>query len=72
MRHRVADAGNRAPSSIWRAINGCRTPSERDQIHVPDQDAGLSRFGSENDQIKSDAALGQCSCRIASIALIQI
>jgi hypothetical protein len=41
MRHRVADAGNHAPSSIWRAINGCRTPSGRDQIHVPDRDAGL-------------------------------
>jgi hypothetical protein len=27
MRHRVAGAGNHAPSSIWRAINGCRTIS---------------------------------------------
>jgi hypothetical protein len=25
-RHHVADTGNRASSSIWRAINGCRTP----------------------------------------------
>src|SRR6266851_6615764 len=40
-RHHVAGAGNHAPSSIWRAINGCRTPSGRDRIHVPDQDAAL-------------------------------
>ena len=38
-RHRVAGAGSHALSSIWRAINGCRTISERDLIHVPDQDA---------------------------------
>ena len=38
-RHHVSGAGNRAPSSIWRATNGCRTPSGRDRFHVPDQDA---------------------------------
>jgi transposase len=36
-RRRVA--GNRAPSSISRAINGCRTPSGRDQSLVLNQDA---------------------------------
>ncbi len=28
-------------SSIWRVINGCRTPSERDLVHATDQDAAL-------------------------------
>ena len=38
-RHHAAGAGSHAPSSIRRAINGFRTPSERDQIRVPNQDA---------------------------------
>jgi hypothetical protein len=34
MHHHVAGAGNHALSSIWRAINGCRTSFERDQCHL--------------------------------------
>lgn len=39
MRHHAIGDDNRAPPSIWRAINGCRTSSGRDRIHVPDRDA---------------------------------
>jgi hypothetical protein len=31
-----------------------------------------SLLSSENDQMKSDVALGQCSCRITSLALVEV
>src|SRR5450631_1089070 len=40
-RHHVAGAGNHAPPSIWRAINGYREPAARDRSHVRDQYAAL-------------------------------
>jgi len=50
-RHHVAGADNHAPSSIWRAINGFRTPpSGRDPIRASDQDAApLVRLRVAND-----------------------
>jgi hypothetical protein len=43
-RYGVAIAGSRAPSSIWRARDGFRTPSGRDGGQFPDQDAALCDF----------------------------
>jgi hypothetical protein len=40
-RHHVTGAGNRGSSSTWRALDGSRTLSERDRVHLPDQDAAL-------------------------------
>jgi hypothetical protein len=47
-RYHAAGAGNRAPSSIWPAINGSRTPHGRDQSHFPDQDAALPVAAARN------------------------
>jgi hypothetical protein len=41
VRHHATVAGNRGSSSIWRAIDGSRTLSERGRVRGPDQDRVL-------------------------------
>jgi hypothetical protein len=57
--HHVAGAGNHAPSSIWRAINGCRRRSGRDQIYFPDQmqhySCDVARVSGANDPSRTSA-----------------